>query len=206
MAGPPLQPAQTTRRARAHPLSVDSDSPRSAPSCSAHLLTCHSCLGMHSGRAMDRHAEALTGSASPLSRLIDASCSIAPPGAEPRRFFVGCPCATERMYAETELIHDPMAVNLGAPHCYRCSACVLLLRAGAACAAVACAAAATAAVAAAAAAAAAAALVPAYPRAHTPAAVRGHLQWLRCATGRRRRRGRGGRSSGSSSRRTRRST
>jgi hypothetical protein len=42
--------------------------------------------------------------------LIDASCSLQPPGAaEPTRFYAGCPCATERMYTETGLIHEPMA-------------------------------------------------------------------------------------------------
>lgn len=41
---------------------------------------------------------------------LDASCTLQPPGAAaPTRFFAGVPCATERMYTETGLIHEPMA-------------------------------------------------------------------------------------------------
>eukprot|EP01051_Picozoa_sp_SAG22_P015105 SAG22_NODE_1929_length_3293_cov_3.309956_1_plen_71_part_00 len=36
---------------------------------------------------------------------IDASCTLKTPDMdEPRRYFAGVPCATERMYAETELM------------------------------------------------------------------------------------------------------
>lgn len=43
--------------------------------------------------------------------IIESSCTITAPGSseEGKRFFVGCSCATEAMYVETGLIHDPMA-------------------------------------------------------------------------------------------------
>lgn len=42
--------------------------------------------------------------------LIDASCTLQAPGAAaPTRFYAGAPCATERMYTATGLIHEPMA-------------------------------------------------------------------------------------------------
>ena len=41
--------------------------------------------------------------------LIDACCTLTAPGEASKTYYLGCPCATEQMYASTGLIHEPMA-------------------------------------------------------------------------------------------------
>lgn len=40
---------------------------------------------------------------------VDAACTIIKPGGERRQYFLTCECIGEKMYADTGLIHDPVA-------------------------------------------------------------------------------------------------